>query len=138
MRCKLQAAGLIDAVRVDSAGTYGGHAGAPPDARAVEHAARRGYDLSDLRARAVTRSDFERFDLVLAMDSDNLETLEDRCPVDQRRKLGRLTDYCSRHASPDVPDPYDGGPDGFEHVLDLIEDACDGLLARLERQTPTR
>jgi len=131
MRRKLREAGMHDAIRVDSAGTHGWHAGAPPDHRAVAHAARRGYDLAALRARAVTAADFERFDLILAMDGDNLALLEERCPPAQRHKLGRLAAHCRRHECLEVPDPYSGGPDGFETVLDLVEDACDGLLATL-------
>ncbi len=135
MRQKLREAGLAEAVRVDSAGTHAWHAGSPPDRRSIMHAARRGYDLRDLRAREVVEADFDRFDLILAMDWDNLALLEDRCPPARRRKLGRLTEHCLRHDSPVVPDPYAGGADGFEEVLDLVEDACDGLVLHL-RRTP--
>ena len=76
----------------------------------------------------------ERFDLILAMDWDNLALLEERCPPALRHKLGRLTDHCSRHDSPVVPDPYAGGAQGFEEVLDLVEDACDGLVLLIRRQ----
>jgi protein-tyrosine phosphatase len=130
LREKLRRAGWHDRVTVDSAGTHAWHAGAPPDARSVRHAARRGYDLSALRARPVHDHDFERFDLILAMDWDNLSLLEERCPVAHRSKLARLTEYGVRHASPVVPDPYAGGGADFERVLDLVEDACDGLIAR--------
>ena len=142
MRHKLREAGLHERVLVDSAGTHAWHAGAPPDHRSMRHAARRGYDLSALRAREVVDADFERFDLILAMDWDNLALLEERCPDGQRRKLGRLTEHCRRLDSPVVPDPYAGGAQGFEEVLDLVEDACDGLLERIRRQrlaqTPER
>jgi protein-tyrosine phosphatase len=131
LRHKLRAAGLGDAVAVDSAGTHSWHGGEPPDPRSVKHAARRGYDLANLRARVVTAGDFERFDLILAMDWDNLAELEERCPPQHRAKLGRLTQHGVRFASPAVPDPYQGGPDGFDHVLDLVEDACDGLVQHL-------
>ncbi len=133
MRHKLREAGLAEAVRVDSAGTHAWHAGSPPDHRSITHAARRGYDLRSLRAREVVEADFDRFDLILAMDWDNLALLEDRCPPSHRRKLGRLTEHCLRHESPVVPDPYAGGAEGFEEVLDLVEDACDGLVLRLRR-----
>jgi protein-tyrosine phosphatase len=134
LRHKLREAGLHDVVKVDSAGTHAWHAGSPPDARSVAHAARRGYDLSDLRAREVVEADFDQFDLILAMDWDNLALLEERCPPPYRRKLGRLTEHCRLHESPVVPDPYTGGAQGFENVLDLVEDACDGLVTMLQRQ----
>ena len=135
LRHKLRDAGLHQAVWVDSAGTHAWHAGAPPDARSQMHAARRGYDLSPLRAREVVEADFEQFDLILAMDWDNLALLEECCPPPCRRKLGRLTEHCRAHDSPVVPDPYAGGPQGFEEVLDLVEDACEGLLRLIRRQT---
>lgn len=138
LRDKLRNAGLHDRVRVDSAGTHAWHAGAPPDERSIAHAARRGYDLRSLRARPVIDADFERFDLILAMDWDNLALLEDRCPPPLRRKLGRLTEHCRHHDSPVVPDPYTGGAQGFEQVLDLVEDACDGLVGLISQPTLSR
>jgi protein-tyrosine phosphatase len=134
LRHKLREAGLAERVQVDSAGTHSWHGGQPPDRRAIKHAARRGYDLENLRARVVTPADFERFDLILAMDWDNLSELEDRCPPEHRTKLGRLTQHARQFASPVVPDPYQGGPEGFDHVLDLVEDACAGLVEHLARQ----
>jgi protein-tyrosine phosphatase len=134
LRHKLDAAGLGETVTVDSAGTHAWHAGAPPDQRSSSHAARRGYNLAGLRAREVVDADFDQFDLILAMDWDNLALLEERCPLPQRRKLGRLTEHCRLHDSPIVPDPYAGGAQGFEEVLDLVEDACDGLVTMLRRQ----
>jgi protein-tyrosine phosphatase len=131
LRHKLRAAGLEDVVLVDSAGTHGYHVGEPPDSRSIAHARRRGYDLSALRARKVTAADFDRFDLVLAMDWDNVELLEDLCPSHHRPKLRRLAEFSRRFRTEVVPDPYAGGAAGFEHVLDLVEDACDGLLAHL-------
>ena len=136
LRHKLRAAGLGDAVAVDSAGTHSWHGGEPPDPRSIKHAARRGYDLAHLRARVVTGADFERFDLILAMDWDNLAELEERCPPQHRTKLGRLMQHGVRFSSPVVPDPYQGGPDGFDHVLDLVEDACDGLVRHLSSPRP--
>jgi protein-tyrosine phosphatase len=130
LRHKLRAAGLHERVVVDSAGTHAWHAGAPPDARSIAHASRRGYDLADLRARAVVDADFERFDLILAMDWDNLALLEERCPPRHRRKLSRLTEHALRSTSPVVPDPYAAGATAFEEVLDMVEDACDGLVSR--------
>ncbi len=134
LRHKLRERGLDAFVEVDSAGTHAYHAGDPPDERSQRHARRRGYDLSALRARLVCDTDFERFDLILAMDWDNLELLESQCPELHRGKLGRLTQHARRFNSPVVPDPYMGGPAGFEAVLDLLEDACEGLADHLARQ----
>ena len=134
LRHKLRAVGLGDQVKVDSAGTHAWHEGEPPDRRSQQHAQARGYDLSDQRSRPVAAADFERFDLILAMDWDNLALLEDQCPREYRAKLARLSEHALRHASPVVPDPYSGGRAGFEQVLDLVEDACDGLVATLLSQ----
>ncbi|MCZ8253359.1 MAG: low molecular weight phosphotyrosine protein phosphatase [Hylemonella sp.] len=131
---QLERTGLAARVQVDSAGTHGYHRGDPPDERSQEHAARRGYDLSTLRARQVTAEDFERYDLILAMDGGHLELLAERCPPAQQHKLQRFTAYCSRHTGRDVPDPYYGGAQGFEHVLDLVEDGCSGLLQHVRTQ----
>ena len=131
LRAKLAAAGLDARVRVDSAGTHGYHVGDPPDARAQRHARTRGVDLSGLRARRVVEDDFDRFDLVLAMDEDNLAELQRLGPADHPNRPRLLLEFASRAAAREVPDPYFGGPDGFEHVLNLIEDACDGLVDHL-------
>jgi len=112
-------------LRVESAGTHGYHIGEPPDERAQRHARRRGYDLSAQRARRVAARDFEEFDLLLAMDRDHLAILGRACPAAHRHKVRLLVD------GRDVPDPYYGGPEGFEHVLDLVEAACRELLAGL-------
>jgi protein-tyrosine phosphatase len=139
LRHKLQQAGLDRLVEVDSAGTHAYHVGSPPDDRAQEHALKRGYDLSRQRARKVHERDFQTFDLLLAMDWDNLALLEEASPPepDVRRKLRRLTEFvpaASPHAGAQVvPDPYYGGPAGFEFVLDLVEEACDGLVAHLRQ-----
>lgn len=132
LRHKLVAAGLAGEVVVDSAGTLGWHSGSPPDPRSVAHAKRRGYDLSALRARQVADLDFDRFDFILAMDWDNLAELQERCPPQHLAKLARLVQYARKHEADAVPDPYQGGPSGFENVLDLIEDACDGLVDFLQ------
>lgn len=115
-------------VEIDSAGTHAYHVGSPPDPRAQAHAAKRGYDLSKLKARRVREADFSAFDLVLAMDDENLAALEKVCPPEQRDNVGLLMRYARRHTVREVPDPYYGGPNGFEVVLDYIEDACEGLL----------
>jgi protein-tyrosine phosphatase len=131
LRHRLDAAGLADAVEVDSAGTHAWHSGDPPDPRSIRHAALRGYDLSPLRARPVAASDFSAFDLILAMDGDNLAWLQQRCPAAHRPKLALLSHHHVRLASREVPDPYAGEAAGFDHVLDLVEDACDGLVNHL-------
>lgn len=115
-------AGLQEAVQVESAGTHDYHVGSPPDLRAQHHARQRGYDLSALRARQVRRRDFAEFDLIVAMDRSHLEILEDNCPDEHRAKLRMLI------PGRDVPDPYYGGPEGFDRVLDLVEGACLALL----------
>lgn len=129
MRAKLKAAGLD--IEVDSAGTHGYHIGAPPDERSQEHALQRGYDLSSLRARKLLAQDFERFDLVLAMDDNNFAHAQRLCPPSQRHKLKLLMDYAPHAGNPHVPDPYYGGAAGFDEVLDLVETACDGLVQML-------
>ncbi len=128
-RHMVQKAGLADRIRVDSCGTHGYHRGSPPDERSQAHAARRGYDLSDLRARQLRASDFETHDLILVMDWDNLAEVQAECPPEHQHKVRRFTEYCTRHDSPVVPDPYYGGAGGFEGVLDLVEDAAEGVLA---------
>ena len=121
-------AGLQEQVRIDSAGTLDYHVGSPPDERSRRHAQKRGYDLSSLRARQVHRLDFERFDLILAMDWQNLEELEQLCPPEHRHKLSRLMEFAPAGLGDVVADPYYGGKDGFEAVLDHVEQACQGLL----------
>jgi protein-tyrosine phosphatase len=139
LRHKLRLAGLAQRIEVDSAGTHASwHAGEAPDPRSIRHAAKRGYDLTDQRARMVVAADFERFDLILAMDHDNLERLHELCPERHRGKLGLLGDHALMLESGEVPDPYQGTPARFERVLDLVEDACDGLLEQLQGQRPAR
>jgi protein-tyrosine phosphatase len=124
--------GLADQIEVDSAGTHNYHPGNPPDERSQAHASRRGYDLAGLRARQISDADFERHDLILAMDWDNLALVQEECPPEHLHKVRRLTEFCLKHDSPVVPDPYYGGKDGFEHVLDLVEDACEGVIRHVE------
>ena len=123
-------------VHIESAGTHAYHVGNPPDPRAVRAAGRRGIDLSGQRARRVTVDDFEHFELVLAMDELNRETLLELCPPRRRERIRLLLDFAPHVGRRDVPDPYYGGTNGFEHVLDLVEEAAAGLLAHLERTTP--
>lgn len=129
LRAKLQAAGLDGRVVVDSAGTHGFHTSEPPDPRARRHALARGYDLSKQRARQVDRADFERFDRLLAMDEGHRQWLLDMAPAGLEGRVGMLMSFAVRYAAEsEVPDPYYGAAAGFERVLDLVEDACDGLV----------
>ena len=130
----VHARGLHQHIRIDSAGTHNYHPGSPPDARSQKHAIKRGYDLSDLRARQISDLDYEKYDLLLAMDWDNLALAQENCPPEHQRKLRRLTEFCKSHQAAVVPDPYYGGDAGFEHVLDLIEDACEGLLEHVQQR----
>jgi protein-tyrosine phosphatase len=134
MRQRLQLHGLAERVTVDSAGTHNDHPGHAPDARSQQHAALRGYDLSPLRARQITAADFERFDLILTMDWDNQSLTESLCPPEHLRKVRRLAEFFKHYTDTVVPDPYFGGPAGFEQVLDLVEDGVDGLLAHCQRR----
>jgi protein-tyrosine phosphatase len=127
---------LADRVLIDSAGTGEWHVGAPPDARACKAAAGRGYDLARLRARLVTPRDFETFDYVLAMDEENVRALQRIAPRGQAHKIRLFTEFGSAGAS-HVPDPYAGGPQGFELVLDLVEDAAQGLLRHIRSELET-
>jgi len=122
------------ALEVDSAGTAGYHVGEPPDARTRAAARRRGYDLEKLRARMVEPADFERFDLLLAMDEDNLRVLRRRAPEPAQVRLRLFLEFAPGQDAREVPDPYYGGPNGFEEVLDLIEAAARGLLTHLRQR----
>jgi protein-tyrosine phosphatase len=130
-RKKVAEAGLEDSIHIDSAGTIAYHVGHPPDTRAQEAALRRGIDLSSQRARKVHRADFEHFDLVIAMDSDNRYDLEAICPPGLEDRLHMFLTFARNSRATDVPDPYYGGGRGFETVLDLVEDASEGLLQHL-------
>ena len=122
-------------IEVDSAGTAAYHVGEPPDPRTRQAAARRGYDLSALRARIVEPADFERFDLIVAMDRENLRVLRQRAPPAAHERLRLLLEFAPEAGPEDVPDPYYGAPNGFEEVLDLIEAAARGLLAHLRQRS---
>lgn len=123
------------ALEIDSAGTAGYHVGELPDQRTRQAAARRGYDLSALRARVVEARDFEHFDLILAMDRENLRALESRAPTHARERLRLFLEFAPQTGISEVPDPYYGGPNGFEDVLDLIEAAARGLVEHLRQQS---
>ena len=126
-------AGMSQAIIVDSAGTHGYHIGEAPDLRAQESAAERGYDLSGLRARTVEPSDFERFDLIVAMDSEHFGILSRMAAPAAAHKLKLMMSYAMASEEKDVPDPYYGGPQDFERVLDMLEDAARGLLDAIGR-----
>ncbi len=113
-------------IHVESAGTHDYHVGNAPDQRSQQHARGRGYDLSTQRARQVRRRDFEEFDLIVAMDRGHLEILQDNCPEQHQHKLRMLVQ------GHDVPDPYYGGAEGFEQVLDMVEAACLGLVSEIK------
>ena len=135
-RRRVADAGLSDRVAIDSAGTIDYHAGERPDARAMATAARRGIDLADLRARGLRPDDCLRFDLILTMDRGNYNRVRRVC--DGRCEGGcdvrMFLDFAADRAELEVPDPYSGGPEAFEYVLDLIEAAADGLLAEVRRR----
>ena len=124
--------GVADRFTIDSAGTYGGHRGELPDARMRSAASRRGYALTH-RSRQVSEEDFDRFDMIVAMDDRNYETLNRLAPSrEAARKIYRMAEFCRRH--PDrtyVPDPYYEGHEGFELVLDMLEDGCEGIMEYL-------
>lgn len=136
LRQRLHEAGLGEVVWVGSAGTHNYHPGKPADARSAAHAKRRGVDLSAHRARQIVDADFQQMDLVLVMDWENLALTEAACPADQRHKVHRLMEFARKHPDTVVPDPYFGGDAGFELVLDLLDDACTGLVHHLKQILP--
>ena len=130
---KVKAAGLSEKVFVDSAGTAAFHLGKQPDERAIRAARNRAYDLTSLVARQVSPEDFDRFDYILPMDRMNLGNLKALAPKDYSGELRLFLDYSKqKRGYAQVPDPYYDGEEGFELVLDLIEDAADGLLKTIQ------
>lgn len=127
----VQKAGLESEVVIDSAGTSGYHNGEPADERMREHASRRGYKLDTL-SRQFIKEDFDIFDQILVMDEKNLRDVLAMANGDQSSKVKMFTDYCQQHVVTYVPDPYFGGPQGFERVLDIAEDGCENLLAKIQ------
>jgi protein-tyrosine phosphatase len=125
---------LHEHIAADSAGTHAYHVGEAPDERSMVAAARRGYDLSAIRARKITANDFVEFDHILAMDRGHLSILEHSVPAEYRTKIAMFLDFSSKHRGAEVPDPYYGGGRGFEFVLDMIEDASEGLLADIRKK----
>lgn len=132
LRHLLKSRGLERHIQVDSAGTSGWHVGEAPDGRACQEAQRRGIDLSGQRSRAVDQNDFDTFDYILAMDTENYRNLRALCPEENQNRIYRCMDFAPKLGIQDVPDPYYGGDDGFKKVFDMVEAACLGLLAEIE------
>lgn len=130
-RARAENAGLAGRILADSAGTHDYHIGDAPDFRAQRAAQQRGYDMGGLRGRQVEEGDFRRFDYVLAMDKANLVILRHLAPPDGAARVQLFLDYARHHAGCEVPDPYYGGAEGFERVLDMVEDAAEGLLRHI-------
>jgi len=131
MRTLIEKKGLSKNITVDSAGIISMHQGELPDYRMRQHATQRGYNLTH-HSRPVNSNDFEKFDIILGMDDYNMEALEQKAPsIEAKKKVKRITDFCTKHTLDHVPDPYYGGADGFNLVIDLLEDACEGLLTEI-------
>ena len=130
----VQQDGLDEWISTDSAGTHAYHIGEQPDRRSQQTARERGIDLSDLRGRKAIESDFYDFDYVLAMDDENFSILKDICPSGYEDKLSLFLDFTDEYSDTQVPDPYYGGEQGFEHVFDLVESASKGLLADIKKR----
>jgi protein-tyrosine phosphatase len=133
-RTKVREAGLEKHVVVDSAGTHGFHAGEAPDTRASRAAKKRGYEMEQLVARQIGKDDFVHYDLILAMDWENHALLQQIAPRPFHHKIKLLMSFATEHESAVIPDPYYGGADGFEVVLDYVEDACIGLVDFVRRR----
>jgi protein-tyrosine phosphatase len=127
-------AGLSDLIVIDSAGTHAYHVGEPPDRRAQETAARRGVDISGLRGRRATESDLDEFDYVLAMDRENLHNLLAIAQEHHMDRIKLFMEFAEDQEEQDVPDPYYGGPSGFDRVMDMIEEASEGLLTEIRKK----
>lgn len=134
-RAKLEQRNLPFEVEIDSAGTASWHVGKPPDRRMINAGSERGYDLSPLRARQVKAEDFGRYDYILAMDQENLKHLRSLRPEGSKTEPQLFLDYATGIDEAEVPDPYYGGENGFFHVIELIENASDGLLDGLAART---
>lgn len=129
----LEDRGLKDNYTVDSAGLHAYHEGDLPDSRMRKHASKRGYHLTH-RSRPVTVEDFDKFDMLIGMDEQNIKGLRSLAQTDTHRaKIHRMTDFSKAIDAREVPDPYYGGAAGFEHVIDLLEDACEGLIQELHQ-----
>lgn len=138
LRHYLKIHGLHDKVEVDSAGTHGYHVGEAPDQRTQRAALIRGYNLSQLRARKVAPQDMDYFDLILAMDKTNLDNLRRIAPPEVYNRIGLFMDYAENFDDDEVPDPYYGLGHGFDLVLDMVEDASQGLVEELKKRLDGR
>jgi len=127
-------AGLSRLIVIDSAGTHAYHVGEPPDRRAQETAARRGIDISGLRGRRATETDLDEFDYILAMDRENLHNLLAIAQEHHKKRIQLFMEFAEEQEEKDVPDPYYGGPSGFDRVMDMIEEASAGLLREIKRK----
>ena len=137
-RKQVAEAGLLDQMDIDSAGTHAYHIGNPPDQRSTAVAAQRGYRMDVLRARQVSAADIEQFDYVLAMDQENLSILKQLAPSHLRDKPQLFMSFAPDYGLSEVPDPYYGGAQGFDQVLDMVEEACAGLVQTIRRQSGAR
>jgi len=134
MNAYIKDAGLSDKILCDSAGTIGFHAGNPADSRMQKHANKRNYRLTSI-SRQINSSDFEEFDYIIGMDDENIHNMKHFMPSQSyANKMSKMTDYCTNTNPGYVPDPYYGGDAGFEQVLDLLEDACEGLLTKIREE----
>ncbi len=134
LRHLVKEAGLQESIHIDSAGTHDYHVGESPDGRAQFVSRKKGYDISDLRARQVTLEDIKEYDFILAMDWDNLSYLQQMCPKSQHHKLMLLMRYANDYEEATVPDPYYGGVDSFFKMLDYLEDACQGVFEVISKR----
>jgi len=133
MEKKVKDAGLSKEYELDSAGLIGYHEGEGSDPRMKMHARMHGYNLTHI-SRPVRQSDFDYFDLIIGMDDSNYDKLMRLAPtLEDEEKVKRMTDYCTTHVIDHVPDPYYGGEQGFENVIEILEDACEGLLQELSK-----
>jgi len=136
MKQLVRNSGLESRITIDSAGIIGVHHGEPADSRMRQHALRRGYTLSSI-SRPVVDIDFEEFDYIIGMDFNNIADLKTRAKTDEHRaKIHAMCQWCTAHDRQEVPDPYYGGSDGFELVIDILEDACKNLLDELKKKLP--
>ena len=135
MKALIKRENLTDAFEIDSAGITDYHAGDPADERMQRHAIQRGYHLTSISRPVSSASDFNYFDYIIGMDGQNIRDLEEIVPTEEnRQKIRLMTDYCSSHDHHSVPDPYYGGAAGFEQVLDILEEACQGLLEHIRHE----
>ncbi len=132
LRAELEKRGMSDST-VDSAGTSNWHIGNQPDSRAIATAAKHGFDISDQRARQITIKDFDKFDLIVAMDADNFDDLKQLAPTAPPSQLVMCLDFSSTTRGGNVPDPYYGGQQGFDLLVGMLEDACNGIADHLEK-----